>query len=872
MSAETLKSERRKKSRQRPLALVYVELASQNGGMMRDLSEEGFAVRVMIPLRVGDKTPFSFSLNEFIHIDGEGSVLWVAEKGRVAGLKFTQITPTARAQIHRWLNGPGDTVPEKTAEERTVTAETPTLEQLREELRASPPRPQTARPSQKPEQAPAAETVPTQVAAVASAPVASDPVEAKKPEPQVEVAAQREEESAPPAPVEAAPSMTEVASVPTATEAAPELEAPALKSPAEAAAPQAESLPAEPEQAVPAAPEVVASAPAVVERPESRELAEPEPVAESSVPQTEAPHTLTDHIVSTVPEVVANAPDVAESAKPAEAQPGTLAAQTYAENVAPPAAEPAPSPREEIANAPTVAELPDEKVTEPQSGWSKPETVNVASLFTPISDGQDEKQHAGPAAPIWRADGQMQPSASGEAAPTAPAMAAKPPAAAETQRSSESNAGGSNRSSGAQSVPTADTRPKLPRLALRLNAEDYVKQKFPFAVGPPPPPPEPEPVPEPQPKRFWAPAPAAPEERAEQPSPQEPTPAVRDALRAKREVTPAPRPEALPAHESRPSARQQARETPSASWTLPPTAAEPVVQQKSECPQAGNSILPDISSILIQPSGATQRAAAGNSSVLDTLRPWHHEPETKGSWTERFTLPRAIGIMILLVFLVALYAYRHDAGEGLIWLGEQIGGRNGEPQQSEASQVSQPSETSQSNAPADSSSSPVASESGATSEVAPPTNNSRANDSRGKEGHASQSQKSAPNGSGTASTAPQSAKPKKVPPPVIPSTSDFPSTAPEPNTEAGQVEYQQAMQILRGKYQGSALGEAVKLLWVAVEKGSPSAELALADMYWHGKGVARNCDQTRILLTAASRKGSAEAQRRLQEFQQEGCE
>jgi hypothetical protein len=587
------------------------------------------------------------------------------------------------------------------------------------------------------------------------------------------------------------------------------------------------------------------------------------------VPQTEAPHTLTDHIVSTVPEVVANAPDVAESAKPAEAQPGTLAAQTYAESVAPPAAEPAPSPREEIANAPTVAELPDEKVTEPQSGWSEPETVNVASLFTPISDGQDDKQHVGPAAPIWRADGHMQPSASGEAAPTAPAMAAKPPAAAETQRSSESSAGGSNRSSEALSVPAADTRQKLPRLALRLNAEDYVKQKFPFAVGPPPPP-EPEPVPEQQPKRFWAPAPAASaEQRAEQPSQHEPIPAGRDAVPAKREVTLAPRPEALVAHESRPNAREEARETPSTSWTLPPTAAKPVVQQKSEGPQAGNSILPDISSILIQPSGATQRAAAGNSSVLDTLRPWHHEPETKGSWTERFTLPRAIGIMILLVFLVALYAYRHDAGQGLIWLGEQIGGRNGEPQQSE---VSQPSQTSQTNAPADSSSSPVASESGATSEVAPSTNNSRANDSRGKEGHANQSQKSAQNGSGTASAPPQSAKPKKIPAPVTPSTSDFPSTAPEPNTEAGQAEYQQAMQILRGKYQGSALGEAVKLLWAAVEKGSPSAELALADMYWHGKGVARNCDQTRILLTAASRKGSAEAQRRLQEFQQEGCE
>jgi len=43
-------------------------------------------------------------------------------------------------------------------------------------------------------------------------------------------------------------------------------------------------------------------------------------------------------------------------------------------------------------------------------------------------------------------------------------------------------------------------------------------------------------------------------------------------------------------------------------------------------------------------------------------------------------------------------------------------------------------------------------------------------------------------------------------------------------------------------------------------------------MYWHGRGVARNCEQTRVLLTAAARKGSTEAQKRLQQFEQEGCE
>ena len=66
--------------------------------------------------------------------------------------------------------------------------------------------------------------------------------------------------------------------------------------------------------------------------------------------------------------------------------------------------------------------------------------------------------------------------------------------------------------------------------------------------------------------------------------------------------------------------------------------------------------------------------------------------------------------------------------------------------------------------------------------------------------------------------------------------------------------------------------EILRLLWVSVEKGNANAELELAQMYWHGQGVVQNCDQAHILLTAAARKGSAEAQRRLVEFQRVGCE
>lgn len=66
--------------------------------------------------------------------------------------------------------------------------------------------------------------------------------------------------------------------------------------------------------------------------------------------------------------------------------------------------------------------------------------------------------------------------------------------------------------------------------------------------------------------------------------------------------------------------------------------------------------------------------------------------------------------------------------------------------------------------------------------------------------------------------------------------------------------------------------EAVRLLWVAVEKGNSNAEITLAELYREGRGVAKNCDQTKILLTAAAKKGSAEAQKHLDHFLAEGCE
>ncbi len=60
-------------------------------------------------------------------------------------------------------------------------------------------------------------------------------------------------------------------------------------------------------------------------------------------------------------------------------------------------------------------------------------------------------------------------------------------------------------------------------------------------------------------------------------------------------------------------------------------------------------------------------------------------------------------------------------------------------------------------------------------------------------------------------------------------------------------------------------------LWAAVQQGNPRTEVALADLYLRGEGVPKNCDQARVLLIAAAQKHNAEAVKRLQQLNEQGC-
>jgi hypothetical protein len=67
-------------------------------------------------------------------------------------------------------------------------------------------------------------------------------------------------------------------------------------------------------------------------------------------------------------------------------------------------------------------------------------------------------------------------------------------------------------------------------------------------------------------------------------------------------------------------------------------------------------------------------------------------------------------------------------------------------------------------------------------------------------------------------------------------------------------------------------GEAAEWLWKAVRKRNLEATLALSDLYARGDGVAKSCDQARLLLDAAARKGGKAAAERLRNLQAFGCE
>jgi PilZ domain-containing protein len=87
----------------------------------------------------------------------------------------------------------------------------------------------------------------------------------------------------------------------------------------------------------------------------------------------------------------------------------------------------------------------------------------------------------------------------------------------------------------------------------------------------------------------------------------------------------------------------------------------------------------------------------------------------------------------------------------------------------------------------------------------------------------------------------------------------------------GAEDLASAQRYLNTKQGPGGSAAASRFLWAAVQKGNVEAEITLADLYARGDGVKKSCEQSRVLLRAAARKGNSEASQKLAQIIRGGC-
>jgi hypothetical protein len=105
---------------------------------------------------------------------------------------------------------------------------------------------------------------------------------------------------------------------------------------------------------------------------------------------------------------------------------------------------------------------------------------------------------------------------------------------------------------------------------------------------------------------------------------------------------------------------------------------------------------------------------------------------------------------------------------------------------------------------------------------------------------------------------------KSVPSPDS-SASSSGAVASRSTIEDGQQELETARRYLDGRGVAKNTALASQWLWRSVAKKNVEAVVLLSGMYAKGDGVPKNCDQARLLLSAAAEKGSQEAREQLKD-------
>jgi cell division protein FtsN len=105
MASPTLSPERRQAPRTTVDRLAYINLDSNNGAIVLNVSGGGLCFHSAAPIQRSETIRFWFS-EDHHRIEAEGRLVWMDEKQKTAGLRFTNLSAGARLQIRNWMNQP----------------------------------------------------------------------------------------------------------------------------------------------------------------------------------------------------------------------------------------------------------------------------------------------------------------------------------------------------------------------------------------------------------------------------------------------------------------------------------------------------------------------------------------------------------------------------------------------------------------------------------------------------------------------------------------------------------------------------------------------------------------------------------------------
>ena len=105
MIAPSMNPERRQDTRTTVNRLAYINLESNNGAIVLNVSNGGLCFHSVDPVRRSETIRFWF-LDHNHRIEADGRLAWMDETRKTGGLQFTTLPTEARAQIRDWTSQP----------------------------------------------------------------------------------------------------------------------------------------------------------------------------------------------------------------------------------------------------------------------------------------------------------------------------------------------------------------------------------------------------------------------------------------------------------------------------------------------------------------------------------------------------------------------------------------------------------------------------------------------------------------------------------------------------------------------------------------------------------------------------------------------